>query len=216
MQKNKNGKQEKWTLESLKEGLDRYYKMHGRYPISREVDEFEFLPTSRSIQRKFGGLMEIRKQLGLNIADFRSGEYSSKRAHKINKRAHKIEKEVYSYLVGIFGVEFVHREYFFTDDKRTRTDFFIYHKGGNFSVDVFFAEDRHNLIGCLNSKMRTYGEDKMIQYPVIFLQMNDSILPEQIAEILKRKKKKLPSYQRVVCIDEFKDFCDTKVPLKVK
>ncbi len=212
MSENKNTvKRKRWSTENLKDGLKHYYELNKRYPTSREVDKFEFLPSSRSIQRRFGGLVELRKQVGLSSAtDFRKGEYSSNRAKRINKRASIIEKQVHEYLVNLFGAEFVHREYFFTDDKRTRTDFFIYCKNGNFSVDVFFTQDRHNFTGCLNSKMRTYSNIEMLQYPVIFLHMNDEITSEEILSILKNKKNKLLKYQKVMTFGEFKAFCSSK------
>ena len=208
----KSGKQKPWTTNDLRDGFMEYYKMHNKYPTSQDVDVFEFLPSSRSIQRRFGGLMELRKQLDLGECDFRSGEYSSKRAKKVNKRAHETEKKVYEHLVNIFGIEFVHREYFFADDKRTRTDFFIYCKDEQFSVDVFFSENRHSFIGCLNSKMRTYDGIGMLQYPVIFLQMNQNIEKDEINSIVNNKKNKLHPYQQVMTFDEFKKFCTTKKP----
>ena len=215
MRKQRTGKQKGWSFEDLKSGFEQFYKVHKRYPTSRETDNFEFLPTSRSIQRRFGGLVETRKVLNLkSSSDFRTGEYSSQRAKKINERAHKLEKEVYDYLINIFGIEFVHREFFFTDDRRTRTDFFIYCKNGDFSVDVFYPSDKHNFIGCLNSKMHTYASETMLQYPVIFLQMNNDINQEEIENILKRKKNKLLKYQSVMNLKEFKKFCSQKTPLE--
>jgi len=212
MSENKNTtKQKKWTIEDLKDGLKHYHELNKRYPTAREVDESEFLPSARSIQRRFGGLVELRKTIGLNGSiDFRKGEYSSDRAKKINERASVVEKQVHEYLINLFGVEFVHREFFFTDDKRTRTDFFIYCKNGNFSVDVFFAQDRHSFIGCLNSKMRTYSSIEMLQYPVIFLHMNSKISSEEIESILKNKKNKLLRYQKVMTFNEFETFCTSK------
>ncbi|MDP3726375.1 MAG: hypothetical protein Q8R36_04225 [bacterium] len=208
----KNGHRGSWTLNEIKTGFQKFYEIHGRYPTSREIDVFEYLPSSRSIQRRFGGLVSVREALGLNTSfDLRTGEHSSKRAKEISVRAHKIEKEVYDYLINIFGIEFVHREYFFTDDRRTRTDFFVYCKNRNFSVDVFFPKDRHNFIGCLNSKMKTYKDVGTLQYPVIFLQMNKNISGEEIRKILARKKNKLHTYQQVMVWDEFREFCNKKV-----
>lgn len=213
MRQQKSGKQKAWQIEDLNRGFKKFYEIHGYYPASHEIDAFEFLPSARSIQRRFGGLVNIRKDLGLNTQlDLRMGEHSSKRAKKINARAHKIEKEIYDYLADIFGIEFVHREHFFTDDRRTRTDFFIYCKDGNFSVDVFFPKDRHNFIGCLNSKMKTYKDVNMLQYPVIFLQMNENISQEEIKNILERKKNKLSPQQKVMVFAEFKEFCKDKEP----
>lgn len=215
MRTQRNGKQKGWSFEDLKKGFEQFYKINRRYPTSHEVDEFEFLPSARSIQRRFGGLVELRKSLELKGSDdFRTGTHSSQRAKKIAQRAHRLEKEVYDYLIGVFGIEFVHREYFFTDDRRTRTDFFIYNKSGNFSVDVFYPSNRHNLLGCLNSKMGTYSSEPMLQYPVIFLQMNDDISQDEIHDILKKKKNKLLKYQNLMNLKEFKRFCSKKTALK--
>lgn len=211
----KVGKQTKWTLEDIKRGFELFYKEQNRYPTSQELDNFEFLPSSRSIQRRFGGLVSLRKELKLTgSSDYTKGEHSSKRAQKINERAHRVEHEVHEYLSLRFGVEFVHREFFFTDDRRTRTDFFIYCGNGNFLVDVFYPDNRHNLIGCLNSKMRIYGREDILQYPVIFLQMNKDITQEELDDIVEKKKNKLQSNQKLLCIGKFKEFCKTKHPRK--
>lgn len=213
--KQKQGKQRNWQLRDIKSGFELFYKEHNRYPTATEVDSFKYLPSSRSIQRSFGGLVVVRKDLELSgQKDFTKGKHSSERAKKINKRAHKIEKQVHEYLVDIFGLESVHREYFFTDDRRTRTDFFIYSKNGNFSVDVFYPADKHNLIGCLNNKMRIYSGDLMLQYPVIFLQMNEMISEEDMMAILKRKKNKLRKYQYLMGYNKFKEFCKNKTLLQ--
>lgn len=213
MRQQKEGKQKRWEIKDLKSGFEKFYAVYGHYPTSREIDAFEFLPSARSIQRRFDGLVRVRERLGLDTSfDLRTGEHSSKRAKRINARAHTLEKKVYDYLVNKFGIEFVHREHFFTDDRRTRTDFFIYCKNENFSVDVFFPHDRYNFIGCLNSKMRTYKDIAMLQYPVIFLQMNDSIPVQEMSEILAWKKNKLHMYQHVMVWDEFREFCGKKVP----
>jgi len=212
----KGGKQKGWTIEQLSGGLQLFYKKYGHYPTSKEVDAFEFLPSSRSIQRRFGGMVELRKTLKLGGQDdYTKGAHSSLRAEKINKRAHEMEQEVYDFLIAGFGIEFVHREYFFTDDHRTRMDFFVYYKGGGFSVDVFYPEDRHNLIGCLNSKLKKYNDNLLLEYPVIFLQMNDSIKEEEIQNILDNKKNKLKKYQSLMCFNQFRQFCAPKKPNKI-
>ena len=104
----------------------------------------------------------------------------------------------------------VHREYFFTDDRRTRTDFFIYHQKGTFSVDVFYPKDRRNLVGCLKSKLRMYSNNMMLEYPVIFLMMNRDITEVDINQLLRNKKKPLLPYQKVMTLNQFKNFCANK------
>lgn len=210
----KSGSQKPWKIEELKAGLENFYEKHGRYPTAPEVDTHPFLPSARSIERRFGGLVEIRKILGLDTqADFRAGAHSSKRAYMINTRAHQNEQEVYTFLIERFGKHFVHREYFFLDDKRTRADFFVYDKMGEFCVDVFYPKDRRNLTGCLNSKLMKYIGSQMNQYPVIFLQMNNE-LPQPVLDLLvEHKEKKLLAGHLLLSWDSFREFCNKRLPL---
>lgn len=206
-----------WTLDELREGLEGFYEKHKRYPSATEIDSFPYLPSSRSIQRRFGGVIGLRKTLGLNTqTDLRAGEHSSKRAHTINDRAHKIESEVYLFLKNKFGEEFVHREYFFSDDKRTRADFFVYDKTRGFCVDVFYPKDRRNLAGCLNSKLKKYTAQLMRQYPVIFLQMNKELSDRVLSDLVKNKKKGLGVGQSLMGWEAFETFCRTRKPLKIR
>lgn len=217
LRKQRNGKQQPWTFLELKNGLLLFFKENKRYPTAEEFDNFGYLPSARSIQRRFGGLVELRKSLKLSGQhDFTKGEYSSLRAKRINERAYTIEKKVYDYLMGKFGKEFVHREYFFSDDRRARTDFFVYCQNGDFSVDVFYPSNRRNLILCVNNKMKTYGNKLMLQYPVIFLQMNDDLPTVEVRAVVRRKRNKLLPNQEVMCFDEFRDFCDTKIGKRVQ
>ena len=199
----------KWTLEKIKNGFKSFYKEFGHYPTAHEVDSYAKLPSSKQIQRNFGGLVAFRKEYGFGDADLTKGKHSSERARIINQRAYKTEKEVHVYLVSMFGVEYVHREYFFNDDRRNRTDFYIYHKDGNFSVDVFYPKNLRMVNGCLNSKLKTYVGTK-IEYSIIFLMMNDSISIEQLQKLIKNKKNTLRDNQTVMTLGEFKTFCESK------
>lgn len=196
-----------WNLKNIKSGFDGFFRENKRYPTATEIDNYPGLPSSRQIQRRFGGLASLRRELKLDCQDdLTKGEHSSRRAKEINKRASRIEKELHTYLVGRFGNQFVHREYPFGDDRRVRTDFFVFSKNGNFAVDAFYPKDTRNLIGCLNSKMSTYaGLD--IKYPVIFLMMNESISAGEVAKIISRKKNKLQPHQLVMTFKELQEFC---------
>ncbi|MBX4195857.1 hypothetical protein KW796_02800 [Candidatus Parcubacteria bacterium] len=210
------GKQKPWTLEQLKAGLEHFYKEHKRYPTATEVNKYPYLPAARSIERSFGGLVALRKQFGLgDNHDFRTGNYSAERARVINERGHKLENEVYTFLVKAFGKEFVHREYFFIDDKRSRADFFVYDKGGGFCIDIFYPSDKRNLTGCINSKLGKYVGDQMNKYPVIFLQMNTDISQGEVDKLVSNKKKQLGSWQKLMCWDTFTGFAKKRRPLKI-
>ncbi len=198
----------KWSLDRIKKGFDLFYKEFGHYPTSTEIDNYKNLPSSRQIQRRFGGLPNLRKQLSIGgQLDYTRGQHSSERANKINLCANKIEKEVYEYLVTKFGVQFVHREFFFNDDRRTRTDFYVYHKTGTFSVDTFYPSTIRNLNHCLNSKLSSY-KGLEIKYPIIFLMMNESIHEDSIEQLIGNKLNKLRSNQSVMTFVRFKSFCN--------
>jgi len=206
----------RWQLEDLRDGLMNFYKEYQRFPTASEVGAYPYLPSARTIERSFGGLVALRKQLGLDTqSDLRSGKHSSERAHKIGQRSNKIEQIVYEYLVSIFGIEFVHREYLFTYDRRTRADFFIYDQNKGFCVDVFYPSDRHNLICCLNSKERNYQTKVMRQYPLIFLQMNEEIKQEELNQIIKNKKNPFATGQSLMSWSTFKTFCQSRKAHKI-
>lgn len=204
-----------WTLERIQDGLKKFHKEHGRYPTATEFDEFPYLPRAKTIERRFGGLIELRKQLKLGQEhDLRIGAHSSNRAHMINERAHAMEKMVYDFLVKRFGREFVHREYFFTDDHRTRADFFVYDNHKGFCVDVFYPNSPRNLSGCLNIKLTKYANTaEILPYPIIFLQMNDGIDQNGLDELIKKKKRGLGRDQCLMCWGTFQSFCAGRNPL---
>ncbi|MCA9342635.1 hypothetical protein KC950_01320 [Candidatus Saccharibacteria bacterium] len=55
--------QNSWTKDELRAGFEKFKNINGRYPTSHEIDSFPYLPSARSIQRTFGGLVEIRQQV---------------------------------------------------------------------------------------------------------------------------------------------------------
>jgi len=215
LRKQKTGSQNPWKLEEIRVGLEHFFTEHKRYPTASEIDVYPYLPSSRSIERRFNGLVSLRKQLNLKSqSDFRTGEHSRKRAFTINKRAHEKESIVYKFLVELFGKEFVHREYFFLDDARTRADFFIYDSDKGFCVDVFYPKDRRNLTGCLNSKLNKYKPELMQKYPVIFLVMNEALTQEELNKVVKNKKKTLSVNQSLMTWSAFREFCHERKPLR--
>ncbi len=104
-----NSKQ-KWSKESIFEGFKKFYDENGKYPTATEIDADNFLPSSRQIQKAFGGLKNLRSVLGLPVNDYGAGESRSKIAHHINKRALIGERDIGILLINYFGEYFVHTE----------------------------------------------------------------------------------------------------------
>lgn len=206
-----------WPLERIKNGLARFFKEYGRYPTATEFDEYAYLPRAKTAERKYGGLVALRKKLGLQTAhDLRSGTHRSNLAELIGKRAHTEEQKVYDFLKKRFGREFVHREYFYTDDHRTRADFFVYDNTRGFCVDVFYAQSLRNVSGCLNIKLKKYANvAEFMSYPIVFLQVNPDISQIELDTLVERKRRGLGKRQTVMSWDTFVSFCKDRTPLNI-
>src|SRR3989344_6623835 len=205
-----------WPLERIRSGLKRFFKEYGRYPTATEFDEYAYLPRAKTAERKFGGLVALRKQLGLEKShDRRSGTHRSDLAQLIGKRAHTEEQKVYDFLTKQFWKEFVHREYFYTDDHRTRADFFVYDGKDGFCVDVFYASSLKNIGGCLNIKLAKYSQSDLLPYPIIFLQMNEDINQSELNELVQKNKRGLGQKQTLMSWKTFEEFYKSRKPLRV-
>ena len=197
----------------LKEGFDRFFRENGHYPTAIEIDNCDYLPNTRKMQRVYGGIVNVREELELDIIDYTKGDIRRETAINIQKKALEEEKKIWNFLVEKFGETNVHREYQPFDDRRCRADFKIFSKGKQFIVDVFNPKDKASLSGCLNLKMRKYDAsfgDDIFPFPVIFLQMNKNLSSELVKKLVENKKNKLHKNQSVMCIDEFKDFCNNQ------
>lgn len=200
----------------LKEGFDRFFKENGHYPTATEIDSCDYLPSTRLLQRNYGGLENIRKELGLEITNYTKGETRRKTALIANKRADENEKEIYKYLMERFGIQFVHREHPYSDESKHRADFKVFARNKIFIVDVFFPKDKKSLYSCLNSKIRKYNiinqNIHILPHQIIFLQMNNDVS----SDISEDKKNKMHRNQSVMSINQFKNFCNQFYPLKIE
>lgn len=199
----------------FKEGFERFFRENGHYPTAIEIDKCDYLPTTRLLQRNYGGLANIRKELGLEILDYTKGETRSKTATIANNRAKDNENEIYKYLVEKFGIHFIHREHPYSDVSNHRADFKVFAKDKIFIVDVFYPKDKESLYSCLNSKIRKYDIINqniwILPHQIIFLQMNNDLS----SEISEDKKNKMHPNQSVMSVSEFKKFCSKLQNLKL-
>ena len=202
----------KWTLDNIRQGLDQYQRTHdGRYPSALEIDKFDLLPSSRQIQRKFGGLIKLREVLGLLNLDYTKGEIRSDLARKTWKRGIDSEKFIYELLLAKFGEIFVHAQKPFPNYKG-RFDYFVYTERYKFGVDVFFADESHSFAGCVNTKQRVY---RNISSDIILLSMNELFCQSLIDEFVKNKTNQLAGNIKVLTLESFKTFISKLEPIKL-
>lgn len=133
-----------WTCEKIKESFERFISENNRLPTAPEVGTTKYLPSSRYIQLKFGGLKKLRTELGYSENNFSSGTNRSLIAKRVNIRGRRTEVDLETMLINNFGEVFVHSEKIFNQYK-TRVDFYIYTPDGNFGVDIFYPDSMRTL-----------------------------------------------------------------------
>ncbi len=179
---------EEWTTEKIKEGFERFFHEHSRLPIAPEIDRLDYLPSSRQIQRKFGGLEKLRTILGYKDTNFGRGTFRSNIASRANKKGRAVEIELEKVLHEKFHEVFVHTERIF-DDSKNRVDFYVYSPDGNFGIDIFYTETMRDLQKNINIKI-----DKYQKFPhQLFLVVgNENFGQKELDERMSSKRKALP------------------------
>lgn len=200
-----------WTEDKIKEGFNKFFQKHGRYPKVQEIDVFDSLPSSKQLQRRFGGVRVLREKLGLPILDYTKGEERSNMASIIGKRGVEAEKATRLILIEHFGEMFVHEQKPF-NDYLGRFDFFVYGKNKKFGVDVFFSSDYNSLVRCINQKERTY---KNVDYDLILLQANPEISQDTINNFIIKKKRALKSNVVVLSYQGFREYIKKIEPIRL-
>jgi hypothetical protein len=201
-----------WNQENMIDGFRKFFDDTGRYPTAEEIDDYEFLPSSRQIQRAFGGLVNLRKELGLKIDDYSRGENRSKIGFEVNKIGGLAEKEMEEELISHFGEYFVHVEkplykYIKPEsklrkDSKCRVDFLVYAQNYLFCVDVFHTKTMRTFVGNVNAKSKKYNE-------------MGSITNEKIEHYVANKTSKLDPNIRIVNKTSFYEMIKKLPVLKV-
>lgn len=188
---------EEWTIEKIKEGFERFKIENNRLPTAPEIDQLDYLPSSRQIQRKFGGLEKLRTVLGYQDTHFGKGAYRSEIANRVNTKGRNAEISLEKILRKKFQEVFVHTERIF-DDSKNRVDFYVYSPDGNFGIDVFYTETMRDLQKNINIKI-----DKYQKFPhQLFLVVgNTDFEQKELDEYMISKKKALPQNTTITTLN---------------
>lgn len=192
-----------WTKAEVLAGLQHFYQINSRYPTAREIDHFEYLPSSRSIQRQFGGLVRLREELLPDShSNYTKGAYRSTIAGETWHRAAQYEEEFYNFLVLHFEPIAIHEHKVMRPGNVT-SDYFIYTSEENGTViDLFYAKDFYSLAGVVNIKLRRYTA---LPFETIFVLVgNDSLSFDSVQSLLARRRLPLPSHISVDTEANFK------------
>jgi len=197
------------------EGFKKFELEFGRLPTAPEIDKLSYLPSSRQIQRKFGGLEKLREVLGYKDTNFGRGDYRTKIALRVNKKGRESEIELEKLLRNKFGEVFVHTERIF-DDSKNRVDFYVYSPDGNFGIDVFYTGTIQDLQKNINLKI-----DKYLKFPsqLYLVVANPDFIQERLNIYSKNKRKVLPANTTILTMKTLLDLIKNKRsynnPLKI-
>ncbi|MFA6047696.1 MAG: hypothetical protein WCV59_01140 [Parcubacteria group bacterium] len=199
-----------WTLEKIKEGFDKFYNLYDRYPAAYDIDDFDFLPSSRQIQRKFGGLISLRKDLGLEINNYMHGKVRSNKISEFLNKGKYYENIAYKLLIEKFGEKFVHVEkptYKRGDlheyNSKDRYDFYVYAKPTNFAIDVFGTSDSRGVVNIMNIKEKKYRKINSKEN-LYFIYFGNNIKDEKVQSWLEKRKNKFPTNWKILSFKNFK------------
>jgi hypothetical protein len=201
---------QRWTLEKISEGFEKFYKLNNRYPVAYDVDDCDFLPSSRQIQRAFGGLINLRKKLGLEVANYSNGKERSDLVSTFNIRGRKYENIVFNILKEYFDEKFIHVEKpTYKDDieneynSKDRYDFYVYAKPNNFAIDVFGTDAARGVVNIMNIKESKYRKINHSGEKLYFIYFGENIDKDKVRSWILNRKNKFPENWRIIDIIEF-------------
>lgn len=187
----------KWSIEEIQTGFEKFVQEHGHYPTALDIDRYEFLPSSRSIQRSYGGLVSIRRKLfPEEISNYTTGQYRGNVASVTYKRAQDYEEAFYEKLCRYIKPIAVH-EHKIIRPGRVACDFFIYidDKSG-ICLDLFYAKDIFSLRGVIAYKVSRYST---LSCPVVFVLIgNKTLTQENINEVIGSRNTGVPKHIKIM------------------
>lgn len=191
----RNNRIDKWTLDNIQAGFEKFFDNFGHYPSATEIDAYEYLPTARSMQRSFGGLQSVRQKLVLrhDAPNHNSGATRSLIASKTMISSHNYESDFYDLLTTKIPELYVHEHKVLRKEgHKTDTDFFIYYPNSNngFVVDIFYAQDVRSLMKQVRIKVPKYMP---FPYETYFVCVNDDIDQFYINIKLQNVKTPIPT-----------------------
>jgi hypothetical protein len=201
-----------YTIDIIRREFDRFFAINGRWPTTQDMDATPYLPTSKTLQRNFGSVEKIRKQLGLSILNYTKGEVRSQTAHKANMLSVLGEQEMFARLVRRYGRPYVHQEspmncgnHFF------RCDFEVFEEGKSlYCMDVFYPGTIRNLAGCVNIKSKKYAQSP--ERTIYLLCMNSELSQAKIDASMAKKKIPLPANIHVIAMSGLKTLLKKSQP----
>ncbi len=165
---------DKWYIHDIpkyKALVERFVAEKGYEPTAIDFDDTDYLPSSRTLQRKYGGLPRFRELVGLKTMDFTKGSARALKAKKSMDDSLVDETLLFIDLLKKYGEDKVSSPARIFANRGITSDFRLKVDGISYLIDVFKPNSIHSFKGCINIKNRKYlaNEEIMYDHPVKFL-----------------------------------------------
>lgn len=202
-----------WTLDNILSGFKKFYEEKNRWPLAVDMKICKYLPNVKTLDRKFGGITNIRKELGLPETNLTKGKTRSIKAAFLQKQGFNAEQDVYNTLAEYYHEPFVHNQArVVVNNHALKVDFIVYHNKGKYAVDVFFPDKETSRFRCnVNMKLRTYTNFPFKIYLCVF---NPEITKSDVMEANSVLLKHSNRLVEIVLLSEFQRLIYDYTPLK--
>lgn len=191
----------------------------GRYPATYDFENEPSLPSARTMQRRYGGIVKFKKEMGIKNSDNRKGKTRTNKAKEINDRNNKIQHTIIKVLERNFSARNVRQNFAPYEDNKINIDYVLYNPDQNkneaIGFEMFYPSTKNNINGCLNvktHKKQTLEEIIGFKTKFYFVVTNPEFTQKEIDKIMDNKK--IPvKCTKVLSLQTFYDFCDGKIDL---
>ncbi|MBH1980849.1 hypothetical protein I8H89_05015 [Candidatus Saccharibacteria bacterium] len=171
-----------WDLAKIKSGIDEFVAIHGVMPTSADFTNANKLPSARNVQRMFGGLEQLRKQLGYKEQNFTKGGLRQVIAHESNLRGLGAEDAFEPLLIEKFGEPYVHVQKRYYKGSKNRYDFFVYAKNRVFGIDIFTTSRLEYISNNVRHKVLRY-KNAPAELSIFFVLIGEEYKSEDLRKI---------------------------------
>lgn len=170
-----------WDLATIKSGIDNFIVEYGKMPTSNDFSSTNSLPSARQVQRMFGGLENLRKELGYEEQNFTKGTLRKKIAIEANTRGLDAEDAFEPILIEKFGEPYVHVQKRYYKGSKNRYDFLVYAKNHAFGIDIFTTSRSTYIVNNIRHKVIRY-KNAPKELKIYFVLIGGAYTSEEVAK----------------------------------
>lgn len=201
--------QTKWTIENIREGINRFKAEKGHMPTAFDFDRTPYLPSARQIQRKHGGLESLRAQLGYDELNYTKGELRRVRSLAGHTTGLSAEDALEVLLIQHFGEPYVHTQKRYYRDHKNRYDFFVYFREGYMGIDIFTTSRMEYIGPNIRHKLEKYANVPK-HTSIYFVVASEKLTPSDVVKGTATARRLLESPNiKVVHLTDFMNIIST-------